>query len=65
MQEEVVDPDLAVRTAVSGLTQSLLFGRNFGIGTDIQTGPDGDLHVVSNSLGSVFEIFRETGQHHR
>jgi glucose/arabinose dehydrogenase len=34
------------------------FGRNFGIGTDIQTGPDGDLYVVSNSLGSVFEIFR-------
>jgi aldose sugar dehydrogenase len=39
-------------------SESLLFGRNFGIGTDIQTGPDGDLYVVSNSLGSVFEIFR-------
>jgi aldose sugar dehydrogenase len=39
-------------------SESLLFGRNFGIGTDIATGPDGDLYVVSNSLGSVFEIHR-------
>ena len=31
-------------------SESLLFGRNFGIGTDIQTGPDGELYVVSNSL---------------
>jgi aldose sugar dehydrogenase len=39
-------------------SESLLFGRNFGIGTDIHTGPDGELYVVSNSLGAVFEIFR-------
>jgi glucose/arabinose dehydrogenase len=39
-------------------SETLLFGRNFGVGTDIQTGPDGDLYVVSNSLGSVFEIHR-------
>jgi aldose sugar dehydrogenase len=39
-------------------SESLRFGRNFGIGTDIQTGPDGSLYVVSNSLGSVFEISR-------
>jgi glucose/arabinose dehydrogenase len=39
-------------------SESLLFGRNFGIGTDIHTGPDGELYVVSNSLGSVFEIYR-------
>ena len=39
-------------------SESLLFGRNFGIGTDIHTGPDGELYVVSNSLGSVFEIHR-------
>ena len=39
-------------------SESLLFGRNFGIGTDIQTGPDGDLYVVSNSTGSVFEVFK-------
>jgi aldose sugar dehydrogenase len=41
-----------------GEGESLLFGRNFGVGTDIQTGPDGDLYVVSNSLGSVFEIHK-------
>jgi aldose sugar dehydrogenase len=40
-------------------SESLLFGRNFGVGTDIQTGPDGELYVVSNSLGSVFEIFKK------
>jgi aldose sugar dehydrogenase len=37
-------------------SESLLFGRNFGTATDIQTGPDGSLYVVSTSLGSVFEI---------
>jgi aldose sugar dehydrogenase len=39
-------------------SESLLFGRNFGVGTDIQSGPDGDLYVVSNSHGSVYEIHR-------
>jgi aldose sugar dehydrogenase len=37
-------------------SESLLFGRNFGVGTDVQTGPDGDLYVVSLSHGSVYEI---------
>jgi len=39
-------------------SESLLFGRNFGVGTDIQTGPDGNLYVVSLSHGAVYEIFR-------
>jgi aldose sugar dehydrogenase len=39
-------------------SESLLFGRNFGTATDIETGADGDLYVVSTSLGSVFEIHR-------
>jgi aldose sugar dehydrogenase len=39
-------------------SESLLFGRNFGIGTDIQTGPDGDLYVVSLSHGTVYEIHK-------
>jgi hypothetical protein len=34
------------------------FGANFGTATDIQTGPDGDLYVVSLSRGSVFEVYR-------
>jgi glucose/arabinose dehydrogenase len=39
-------------------SESLLIGRNFGVGTDIQTGPNGNLFVVSISNGAVYEIFR-------
>jgi aldose sugar dehydrogenase len=39
-------------------SESLLFGRNFGVGTDVQTGPDGHLYVVSLSHGAVYEILR-------
>ncbi|HEY8504994.1 MAG TPA: CHRD domain-containing protein, partial [Gemmataceae bacterium] len=39
-------------------SESLLFGRNFGVGTDIRTGPNGNLYVVSLSNGAVYEIFR-------
>ncbi|MFL5269122.1 MAG: PQQ-dependent sugar dehydrogenase [Stellaceae bacterium] len=39
-------------------SESLLFGRNFGVGTDIQTGPNGNLFVVSLSNGAIYEIFR-------
>jgi glucose/arabinose dehydrogenase len=40
-------------------SESLLFGRNFGVGTDIQTGPNGNLFVVSLSNGAIYEIFRD------
>jgi glucose/arabinose dehydrogenase len=40
-------------------SESLLFGRNFGLVTDIHTGPDGHLYVLSNSHGAVYEIFRK------
>ncbi|HEV8687327.1 MAG TPA: PQQ-dependent sugar dehydrogenase [Gaiellaceae bacterium] len=40
-------------------SESLLFGRNFGIGTDVQTGPNGNLYVVSLTDGAVYEIFRQ------
>ena len=33
-----------------------LIGRDFGITTDIQTGPNGNLFVVSLSNGAVYEI---------
>ena len=46
-------------------SESLLFGRNFGTATDIQTGPDGDLYVVSLSKGTVYEIARKRHSHHR
>ncbi len=37
-------------------SESLLIGQNFGIATDIQTGPNGNLFVVSNTNGAVYEI---------
>jgi len=37
--------------------QSILFGSDFGIVTDIQNGPDGQLYLVSPSTGSVRRIF--------
>ena len=37
-------------------SESLLIGQNFGITTDIQTGPNGDLFVVSNTNSAVYEI---------
>lgn len=39
-------------------SESLLFGTGFGIGTHIETGPNGHLYVVSLSNGAVYEIFQ-------
>jgi glucose/arabinose dehydrogenase len=39
-------------------SESLLFGKGFGITTDIQTAPNGHLFVVSNTNQAVYEIFR-------
>ena len=39
-------------------SESLVFGTDFGIVTDIRTGPNGNLYVVSLSLGSIYEISR-------
>jgi aldose sugar dehydrogenase len=39
-------------------SESLLIGRNFGVVTDIQTGPNGNLFVVSLSQDAIYEIFR-------
>jgi glucose/arabinose dehydrogenase len=39
-------------------SETLLFGTNFGVGTDIRTGPNGNLFVVSLTNGAVYEIFR-------
>jgi glucose/arabinose dehydrogenase len=38
-------------------SESLLIGRDFGIGTDIEASPQGTLYVVSNTNGAVYEIF--------
>jgi glucose/arabinose dehydrogenase len=39
-------------------SESVQFGSGFGVGTDIHTGPNGNLFVVSLSNGVVYEIAR-------
>ena len=68
------DPGLKDHVADNGCiadkteSESLMFGRHFGIGTDIQTGPNGNLFIVSTlepsdpSSGAIYEIFRRHGQ---
>jgi hypothetical protein len=41
-------------------SESLLFGRNFGVVTDIKTGPNGNLYVLSLSNGIIYQIARRT-----
>jgi glucose/arabinose dehydrogenase len=60
----VDDPRLADRVADNNAkfdvteSESILFGRDFGVGTDIQTGPNGNLYVVSLLAGTVYEVYR-------
>jgi glucose/arabinose dehydrogenase len=60
----VDDPRLNDRVADNltfhGMTESetLVFGTDFGIVTDIKTGPNGNLFVVSLDNGAVYEISR-------
>jgi glucose/arabinose dehydrogenase len=39
-------------------SESLLFGTEFGIATDMKTGPNGNLYVVSLTDGAIYEIHR-------
>ena len=39
-------------------SESLLFGRDFGVSTDVQTGPNGNLFVLSLTNGTLYEIAR-------
>ena len=56
------DPRLADRVADNvdkfdqTESESLIVGRDFGVTTDIQTGPNGNVFVVSLSNGAVYEI---------
>ena len=56
------DPRLADRVADNvdkfdqTESESLLIGRDFGVTTDIQTGPNGNVFVVSLSNGAVYEV---------
>jgi glucose/arabinose dehydrogenase len=60
----VDDPRLEDRVADNNAkhdlteSESLLIGRDFGVTTDIQTGPNGNLYVVSISNGAIYEILR-------
>jgi len=61
----VDDPRLQDRVADNAAkfditeSESLLFGRNFGVGTDVQTGPNGNLYVVSLDRGVIYEVFKK------
>ncbi|MDQ3991562.1 MAG: PQQ-dependent sugar dehydrogenase [Actinomycetota bacterium] len=39
-------------------SESFLIGTDFGIATDVETGPNGNLFIVSLTHGAVYEIFR-------
>jgi glucose/arabinose dehydrogenase len=39
-------------------SESLLAGRNFGVATDVETGPNGNLYVVSLTGSAVYEVYR-------
>ncbi len=55
-----LDDLVADNNAKNDLTESesLLIGRDFGVTTDIETGPNGNLFVVSNTNGAIYEIAR-------
>jgi hypothetical protein len=40
-------------------SESLLIGRDFGVTTDIETGPNGNLYVVSLTSGTIYEVCRQ------
>jgi uncharacterized repeat protein (TIGR01451 family) len=40
-------------------SESLLFGKGFGVTTDVLTGPNGNLFVVSLTKGAVYQIQRQ------
>jgi glucose/arabinose dehydrogenase len=43
-------------------SESLLFGKGFGLTSDIVTGPNGNLFVVSLSKGAVYQIQRQAAR---
>lgn len=43
-------------------SESLMIGMNFGVGTDVETGPNGNVYVVSLSNGAIYEIYRRRGR---
>ena len=58
LTDKVVDNSAKYNVTES---ETLRFGTNFGVGTDIQTGPDGNLYVVSLSRGAIYRVRRRAG----
>jgi glucose/arabinose dehydrogenase len=56
LQDKVADNLFLDDFATEG--EEILFGTNFGIVTDIQTGPDGALYLVGPSSGAVRKIWK-------
>lgn len=60
----VFPPPVGTNPAAAGYkydgteSETLMFGQNFGVLTDIQTGPDGNLYLVSNTDNAVYRITR-------
>ena len=40
-------------------SETLLWGSGFGVATDIKTGPNGNLYIVSLTNGAIYEVFRK------
>src|SRR5262249_22489752 len=62
LRDRVDDNDYKFDEGESG---SLVAGKNFGIVTNIVTGPDGNLYVTSLSNGAVYMISNKTLRPHR
>jgi aldose sugar dehydrogenase len=58
LRDRVVDNETFLDTTEA---ESLLIGTNFGVVTDLETGPDGNLYAVSLSHGAVYEISQAPG----
>lgn len=58
-RQDIAGPEVAENNEKHDLTGSKQFviGRDFGIVTDIQTAPNGNLWVVSLTQGAVYEVF--------
>ena len=58
--DPLLEDRVADNTAKNDVTESssLRIGTGFGVGTDVQTGPNGNLYVVSLSRNTIYEIFR-------
>lgn len=55
LEDRVADNDFKFDMRES---ETLIFGTGFGVATDIQTGPNGNLFIVSLTNGEIYEIFR-------